>query len=632
MNQRTFEPEHRLSRRDAAKEAFKDLLLEAYREREALLRGRVTLIPEQHDMTDARVAPSHADRPRVDRARTERPRIDTARIDTPRTDMPRTDAPRAERPHRPPHLREVENPRPRPTPRLLDITGGEIQPPRPRVAERDQRVVNLRTREAPPANVALRSPEPGPMPSRPEIKALASAATAVTAKLPATVARNLVDTFLPSNEKEADHDVALQRLWKRGLVFIAVFGGALGFWMVATTMSSAVIGPGQFVVDGSVKKVQHPTGGVVSQLLVREGDQVAQGDLLIRLDETVMRSNYQVVAGQIDELIGRKVRLEAERDGNDAIDIPPEVASRMNDPEVARIVAAERKLFQARRSAREGQRTQLTKRITQLQNEIVGLRAQLEANGRESGIIADELKGVRELFAKQLTPIMRLSALERQAVNLSGQKGQLTASIAQTEGKIAEIEQQILNINEDLRAETQKELREVQGKIAELSERRIAADDTLKRVEIRAPSSGTVHQLAVHTVGGVISAAEPAMVIVPNKEELIVEARITPQDRDQLQLGQKVVVKVHTSNQRNTPELNGTLTRIAADVSKESNTPAPYYQVWVTVAKSELTRLRGVHINAGMQVDVFIEAGSRSPLSYLLRPLTDQVSRAFRER
>jgi membrane fusion protein, type I secretion system len=622
MNQRTFEPEYRLSRRDAAKEAFKDLLLEAYREREALLRGRVTLIPEQHDMTDARVAPSHADRPRVDRARTERPRSDT---------------PRAERPQRPPHLREVENPRPRPTPRLLDITGGEIQAPRPRVAERDQRVVNLHAREARPAeprpaNVALRSPEPGPMPSRPEIKALASAATAVTAKLPATVARNLVDTFLPSNEKEANHDVALQRLWKRGLVFIAVFGGALGFWLVATTMSSAVIGPGQFVVDGSVKKVQHPTGGVVSQLLVREGDQVAQGDLLIRLDETVMRSNYQVVAGQVDELIGRKVRLEAERDGNDAIDVPPELASRMNDPEVARIVAAERKLFQARRSAREGQRTQLTKRITQLQNEIVGLRAQLEANGRESVIIADELKGVRELFAKQLTPIMRLSALERQAVNLSGQKGQLTASIAQTEGKIAEIEQQILNINEDLRAETQKELREVQGKIAELSERRIAADDTLKRVEIRAPSSGTVHQLAVHTVGGVISAAEPAMVIVPNKEELIVEAKITPQDRDQLQLGQKVVVKVHTSNQRNTPELNGTLTRIAADVSKESNTPAPYYQVWVTVAKSELTRLRGVHINAGMQVDVFIEAGSRSPLSYLLRPLTDQVSRAFRER
>jgi len=600
MDQRTITPDHRPSARpDAARQAFKDLLLEAYREREALLRGKVTLVPDSHDVEAGA------------------PRPPTPRANEPRHQPRDAENPRPSRPH----LRAVETPGPRAEPALR-----MAESPRPRLPRDPHRLDGPHLALEPPRRPEQAIP-------RAEIAALAkSVAGAVTSKLPAVVARNVAEAFFPSQEKEADHDVALQRLWKRGLVFIAVFGGALGFWLVATTMSSAVIGPGQFVVDGSVKKVQHPTGGVVSQLLVREGDQVSQGDLLIRLDETVMRSNYQVVAGQVDELFGRKVRLEAERDGADALDIPPELANRMNDPEVARIVAAERKLFQARRSAREGQRTQLTKRITQLQNEIVGLRAQLEANGRESQIIADELKGVRELFAKQLTPIMRLSALERQAVNLSGQKGQLTASIAQTEGKIAEIEQQILNINEDLRAETQKELREVQGKIAELSERRIAADDTLKRVEIRAPSSGTVHQLAVHTVGGVITAAEPAMVIVPNKEELVVEARVQPQDRDQLQLGQKVVVKVHSSNQRNTPELNGTLTRIAADVSKDSSGAAPYYSVWVTVAKSELARLRGIAINAGMQADVFIEAGSRSPLSYLLKPLTDQVSRAFRER
>ncbi len=466
---------------------------------------------------------------------------------------------------------------------------------------------------------------------RPEVTALVKSVITATTKLPA-VARNVVEVFVPSRDKEPSHDVALQRLWRRGLTFIAVFGGTLGFWSIATTMSSAVIGPGQFVVDGSVKKVQHPTGGVVSQLLVREGDQVSEGDLLIRLDETVTRANLQVISRQLDELVGRKARLEAERDGQREIEVPPELSGRLADPEVTRIVAAERKLFQARRSAREGHGAQLAKRIVQLQNEGLGLRSQLEANAGEAQLIVEELKGVRELYAKQLIPLVRLNGLERQAVNLTGQKGQLTAAFAQTEGKISEIELQILQIGEELRAETQKELREVQGKIAELSERRVAADDQLKRVELRAPSSGKVHQLTVHTVGGVITAAEPAMVIVPTKEELIVEARVTPQDRDQLRLGQHVMVRVHTTNQRNTPQLNGTLTRIAADVSKEPNTPAPFYGVWVSVASAELARLRNVSITAGMQADVFIEAGSRSPLNYLLRPLTDQMSRAFRER
>jgi HlyD family secretion protein len=175
-------------------------------------------------------------------------------------------------------------------------------------------------------------------------------------------------------------------------------------------------------------------------------------------------------------------------------------------------------------------------------------------------------------------------------------------------------------------------LREVQGKIVELSERRVAAEDQLKRVELRAPSPGTVHQLAVHTVGGVIVAAEPAMLIVPNKEELVLEAKVMPQDRDQLHVGQNAIVRVRSSNQRTTPELNGSVARIAADVTKESTASVPSYTVWVTVPKGELARLRGVIITAGMQADVFIEIGSRSPLSYLLRPLTDQVSRAFKER
>lgn len=584
-------------RNAAAKRAFQDLLLEAYREREALLRGRVTLIPERH---------AHSP------------------VDANRPVEPAVDAPGNVHP-----LRWIETAQA--TARVSRLEAASDR------RHRDQPTLEVVRDHAQLGTVAdntrtLRMPPNKPAVLPPEIATIAKSVATTTAKLPAIAARNVVDAFSLQPEKEADHDVALQRLWRRGLVFIAVFGGALTFWLIATTMSNAVIGSGQFVVDGNVKKVQHPTGGIVSQILVREGDQVSQGDLLIRLDETVTRANFQVVAGQLYELFGRKGRLEAERDGRDALEIPGEFAGRANNAEAERIIAAERRLFDARRAARESQRAQFAKRITQLQNEILGLRAQLDANARETQIITEELKGVRELYEKRLTPIMRLNGLERQAVGLTGQKGQLTAQIAQTEGKIAEIELQVARIDEDLRAETQKELREVQGKIAELSERRVAADDNLKRVELRAPSAGTVHQLAVHTVGGVLSPAEPAMLIVPSTEELMVEAKVTPQDRDQLQIGQKVTVRVHSSNQRNTPELTGTLTRIAADVSKDTPSASPFYPVGVTVAKSELERLRGVHVTAGMQADVLIEVGSRSPLSYLLRPLSDQVAKSFRER
>lgn len=450
--------------------------------------------------------------------------------------------------------------------------------------------------------------------------------------LPVVVTRSLSAVLGSASTQDGDIDRIQLQLWRRGLALIGAFVGTLLLWSILAPMSSAVIAQGQFVVDNNVKKIQHPTGGVVGEILVHEGDRVGEGDLLIRLDETVTRANLQIIVRQLDELAGRKARLEAERDGRDTPEPPPELLSRRDDPDVARIIAAEQKLFQARRATRESQRAQLGRRIAQLRSEIAGLQAQQDANSRETKIIAEELTGVRDLFKKQLTPIMRLNGLERQAVNLDGQKGQLAASIAQSEGKIAEIELQVMQIDEDLRAETQRELREIQGKLAELSERRVAADDQLKRVELRAPSAGFVHQLAAHTVGGVITPAEPVMLIVPTRDELVLEARVAPHDRDQLGLGQSAIVRVTTSGQRSTPQLNGTLTRISADVSKDGSAGQSFYSVRVTVPASELAQLRTGGISAGMQADVFIEAGSRSLLQYLLRPLMDQTVRAFRER
>jgi HlyD family secretion protein len=388
---------------------------------------------------------------------------------------------------------------------------------------------------------------------------------------------------------------------------------------------------GQFVVDTNVKKVQHPTGGVVGELRVREGDRVSEGDLLIRLDETVTRANLQMVTKQLDELAARQSRLEAERDGRARMEWPEEFADRRADPAVVKLWESERTLFDARRTAREGQKSQLQKRIAQLRDEIVGLKAQQTSKVRESAIIENELKGVRELYAKNLVQLTRLSALEREAANLEGQRGQLIAGVAQAEGKIAETALQIIQIDEEMRAEVMKEMREIQGRVAEYTERRVAAEDQLKRVDIRSPSAGYVHQLAVHTVGGVISPAEPAMLIVPVNESLKLTAKVMPQDIDQLSIGQHANVRVHASNQRTTPELNGTVTRISADVSTDEQSGTTYYTISVALPAAEIAKLGGVKLQAGMQAEVFVQTHDRTPLQYFIKPLQDQFARAFRE-
>ncbi len=427
------------------------------------------------------------------------------------------------------------------------------------------------------------------------------------------------------------HQKALRRSAVMGLSLIGLFGGTIGLWAATSTLSGAVMAPGQFVVDTNVKKVQHPTGGIVGELKVREGDRVAEGDLLIRLDETVTRANLQMVTKQLDELAARQARLEAERDGRTSMDWPAELAGRRTDPAVMKLMDAERTLFEARRTAREGQKSQLKKRIAQLQDEIAGLKAQQVAKARESAIIENELKGVRELYAKNLVQLTLLSALEREAANLDGQRGQLIAGVAQAEGRIAETSIQIIQIDEQSRAEVMKELREIQGRMAEFTERRVAAEDQLKRVEIRSPSAGFVHQLAVHTVGGVISPAEPAMLIVPMHESLNLEAKVAPQDIDQLTIGQQAIVRVHASNQRTTPELSGTVTRISADVTREQQTGLTYYTIRVALPAEEIGRLGGVKLQSGMQAEVFVQTHDRTPLQYFIKPLQDQIARAFRE-
>jgi HlyD family secretion protein len=427
------------------------------------------------------------------------------------------------------------------------------------------------------------------------------------------------------------HVTALRRASLTGFSLIGLFGGTIGLWAATATLSGAVMAPGQFVVDTNVKKVQHATGGVVGELRVREGDRVEEGDLLIRLDETVTRANLQIVSKQLDEFVARRARLEAERDGSAKMETPDEFQSRLDDPAVVKLIEAERSLFRARSAAREGQKSQLEKRILQLKDEIIGLKAQQTAKVREAALIARELEGVRQLFEKNLVQLPRLSALEREAASLEGHRGQLVAAVAQAEGKIAETSLQIIQVDEEARAEVMKELREIQGRLSELVERRIAAEDQLKRIDIRAPSAGYVHQLAVHTVGGVITPAEPAMLIVPINEALNLEAKVMPNDIDQLAIGQRATVRVHASNARTTPEIFGTLTRISADVTKDPQMGYSYYTIRVAIPAEELRRLGGLRLVAGMQAEVYVQTHDRTPFQYLIKPLEDQIARTFRE-
>lgn len=425
---------------------------------------------------------------------------------------------------------------------------------------------------------------------------------------------------------------SIQRHLVAGITVVLMLVGGVGGWAATTELSGALIAPGSVVVDSNVKKVQHPTGGVVGEVRVRDGDRVRAGDVVVRLDETVTRANLAIVSKGLIELRARKARLEAERDSAESIKFPSELLDRDGDPDAFAAMASERKLFDLRRTARLGQKSQLRQRIAQLQEEIGGLTAQQTAKAKEIALIERELAGVRDLFQKNLIQINRLTSLEREATRLEGERGQLIAAVAQSRGKISEHELQMLQIDQELSSEVARELRDVDGKIGEFVERRVTAEDQLRRIEIRAPQDGTVFQSNVHTVGGVIAAGDTIMMVVPDAETLTVEAKVNPQDIDQLYLGQKTLLRFTTFNQRTTPEIYGTVTRISADITTDARTGTSHYTIRLRMTPQEIAKLGDVRLVPGMPVEAFVQTGQRTVMSYLTKPLFDQLTRAFREK
>ncbi len=417
-----------------------------------------------------------------------------------------------------------------------------------------------------------------------------------------------------------------------GLAVVLVLGGGLGGWAATAQLAGALIAPGSVVVDSNVKKVQHPTGGVVGEVRARDGDVVKTGDVVVRLDDTVTKAGLAIVTKNLNGLWARAARLEAEQRGAERIAFPRQLLEQMADDDVRNVIGSETKLFDVRSAGRIGQKQQLRERISQLNEEIAGLSAQEQAKTREIALVEKELVGVRGLFDQQLVQISRLTILERDAARLAGERAQFVAARAQAKGKITEIELQIFQIDKDLVSEVSKDLRETNDKIGEFVERKVTAEDQLRRIDIRAPQDGVVLQSSVHTVGGVITAGDTLMLIVPQTDSLSVEARINPQDIDKLLIGQKTVLRLTAFNQRTTPELNGEVSRVSADTATDQRTGQAYYTIRISLPPSEVARLGDVRLIPGMPVEAFVQTGERTMFSYLAKPLSDQFMRAFREK
>jgi HlyD family secretion protein len=411
------------------------------------------------------------------------------------------------------------------------------------------------------------------------------------------------------------------------LAGLATFGG----WAIFMPLASAIAVPGLLVAETSVKKVQHSTGGVVAQILARDGMRVKEGEIVLRLDETQTRTNRQVLTAQLNQVRARLARLAAERDGLKELTFAPELEAQAGDREVDQLLASERSLFRARADSRQNQKELLQSHIVQLEGEIQGLEAQLKSRAAQIELIKGELKGVQGLFERHLVPVTRLTTLQREAARLEGEQAQMSAAISESHAKTNEAKLQIEQIDQSFRSEVLKDLRESQDKEAELAERSVLAKDQLDRVEIRAPAAGVVHQLSVHTVGGVISPAEVIMEIVPDTDELQIEAHIPPNEIDHVRERQKAMVRLSAFNQRTTPQLEGLVSYVAADLTRDKQSNAGFYTVRVTLPGDQRRKLGNLQLVSGMPAEVFLQTGTRTMMSYLLKPISDQLERTFNE-
>jgi membrane fusion protein len=425
------------------------------------------------------------------------------------------------------------------------------------------------------------------------------------------------------------------RSLRHHVIFVSVLGislvGGVGGWAATTTLSNAVVGSGTVVIDDNAKKVQHLTGGIVSELEAKEGTHVRAGDVLLRLDGTSLKASLAIINSTLAQLYVRRARLQAERLGEATFTVPDLMKSGIDPAASKNLVEGEIQLFNTRKASLVGMRKQLLERSGQLSEEIKGTTIQIKAIDDAIALIDEEYRAINSLYEQKLVTMQRVNALKRQRVQLDGDRGSRLASRAQAEGRINEINLQIIQLDEDRSAENAKDLAELEGNVAENEEKRVSLLDELKRLDVKAPMDGRVYQLAVHTVGGVVSAGEPLMLLAPDSRELTVEARIAPRNVDQVTPGQLVEIRFSAFDLRTTPEIEGEVVSVSPDIVTDQRSGATYYPVRVRPRPDGLAKLGTLALYPGMPAEVFIRIADRSVISYLMKPLTDQMNHTFRE-
>lgn len=408
------------------------------------------------------------------------------------------------------------------------------------------------------------------------------------------------------------------------LGLVVGFGG----WAAVARLEGAIIAPGSVKVDQNVKEIQHRDGGIVKSIAVRPGDAVREGQVLVTLDEVQTRAELQIVRAQLAESLGRQSRLLAERDNHETITFPDALVDLSHSADA--VMTGERRLFEGNRETRNSQKAQLELGIAQIGQEIAGSESRRVALVDEIKLVETEREKVHDLFRRALISHDRVYAVNREVVRLQGTAGEIEAGIARAKTRINEAKLQIIAIDHNARTDAQRELRAIDAKIAELAERLLAIQDRLSRMEIRAPIAGTINELNIHTVGGVITSAAKIMTIVPEGGEMRVEIRIAPNDINQVAIGQPARLRFTSFQHNTTPELQGKLINVSASTLRDPQNGMTYYTGEVQLTSDP--NLLGRPLQPGMPVEVFVSTQERTALSYMVKPVMDQFNRAFRER
>jgi HlyD family secretion protein len=423
-------------------------------------------------------------------------------------------------------------------------------------------------------------------------------------------------------------DFSLRGRVVAGSALAVLLLGGIGGWAASAKISGAVISNGTVLVAENVKAIQHPDGGIVRAINVKKGQVVGAGDVLLRLDDVQIRTEQAILSGQRAELIARQARLIAERDASGQIAFPADFAGSYHD--AVAMMQGEQKLFDSTSRNRRSQQEQLKLQIDQLNEEVAGLQFQAEALASEIALAQEERDRMGALSEKGLIETARINVADRELARMRGSQGELMASIARSSARISEVNLRILSIDDLAYTEAQRELRGVDANIAELDKRLAEVSERLARTLIRAPVGGTVNELSVTTLGGVIGPAERLLTIVPEDAELQIDFRVAINDIDQIMVGQDAKLRFSAFDQRTTPEIPAVVSRVSAAATTDPQTGQSYYLATAEVT-GDLSLLGDRGLIPGMPVDVFVQTKEKVAIAYFVKPFTDQIERAFKE-